>query len=436
MKTFQDTLRHGYLPRVICVAVAAGAPLWILLEHTVSTYGKSFDWPRFISWFCCLAGMLGLFVLAGLKIRGRVFGVLIDERNRYSLSRLQITLWTALVLATLYVVFVANTVRGSAGNALNVDLDPNLVALMGLSLASFVAAPMALSLKTSQPGDATELARTGQQLRNAQDLNANPSATGRVLTKNSANDARLADLIRGDDIGNANVVDLPKLQMLLITAVVVLAYGGVVGHMLGTDTWLLVKLPLLSNTVLMLVLVSHGGYVAGKLIPTSSSAVSPQYATRALQASQRAASLAAELQTQLDATAPGDPRYGWLRGSLALAHGVAAEASALPSHFAVADFKPDEISNIEGRVDALRASLGAQPSAPSVRQMVDAPSPETVSKVQQRLYALGHGDVRVTGIADAATEQAIRDSLTQRGIKREDLHPRPFRYYEEIAQLI
>ncbi|NMQ29791.1 peptidoglycan-binding protein [Candidatus Accumulibacter phosphatis] len=418
------------------MALAAVAPLGILLKFKDSFVYGPFDWPRFGSWFCCLAGILGLFVLAGLKIRGRVFGVLIDERNRYALSRLQITLWTVLVLATVYVVFVANIVRGSAGESLNVNLDLNLVALMGLSVASFVTAPMALSYKASQPGDAGELARTGQQLRDAQSLDAIPSATGRVLTKNSPNDARLADLIRGEDIGNANVVDLPRLQMLLITAVVVLAYGGVVGHTLGTGTLLLKALPVLSNTVLMLVLVSHGGYVAGKLIPTNSSAVSPQYATRALQASQRAASLAADLQAQLNTTAPGDPRYGWLRGSLALAQGVAAEAAALPSRFAVADFKPEEISNIEGRVDALRASLGAQPDAPSVRQMYDAPSTETVSKLQQRLYALGHADVRVTGVADVATEQAIRDSLAQLGVKREDLHPRPFRYYEEIVQLI
>ncbi|SFQ15641.1 hypothetical protein SAMN05216567_111223 [Variovorax sp. OK605] len=427
-----------YLLRAIFVLLAAAAPLAIpLLSGSVPAAG-AFDWPRFGAWLCCLVGMLGLFVLAGLKIRRRVLGVLVDERNRYSLSRLQISLWTVLVLASVYVVFVVNVVRGDARLALVVDLDPNLIMLMGLSVASFVTAPMVLSLKTMQPADASELARTGRQLRDAQDLDAMPSATGRVLVKNNPGDARLADFIRGEDIGNANVVDLPRLQMLLITAVVVLAYGGAIGHILGTGASFLVELPKLSSTVLLLVLVSHGGYIAGKLIPTSPAvpAAAPQYGARALQASQRAASLAADLQVRLDAGVAGDSRLDWLRSGLALSQGLAAEAAALPGRFAGVEFKPEELANLEGRIDALRASLGAQPGAPSGREIYDAPSPATVSKVQQRLCDLGYAGVRVSGIADAATERAIGVEFAKLGIDRADLHPRPFRYFEETAQLI
>uniref|UniRef100_UPI000D3F9FB9 hypothetical protein n=1 Tax=unclassified Variovorax TaxID=663243 RepID=UPI000D3F9FB9 len=425
-----------YLPRSIFVLLAAAAPLALALLWDRPSAG--FDWPRFAAWLCCLVGMAGLFVLAGLQIRRRVLGVLVDERNRYSLSRLQISLWTVLVLATVYVVLVVNVVRGGAKEALAVDLDPNLILLMGLSVASFVTAPMVLSLKTTQPGDPGELARTGRQLRAAQDLDALPSATGRVLVKSNPADARLADFIRGEDIGNAMVVDLPRLQMLLITGVVVLAYGGAVGHTLGTGAAFLLALPKLSSTLLLLVLVSHSGYVAGKLIPTSPAtpAAAPQYGARALQASQRAASLAADLQVQLAASVPGDPRLGWLRSSLALSQGLAAEAAAFPGRFLGTDFKPEELANLEGRVDALRASLGPQSGAPPAREIYDAPAPATVSKVQQRLCDLGYAGVRISGIADAATEQAIGEEFAKKGIDRADLHPRPFRYFEETAQLI
>lgn len=429
--------KSRYVERVVFVLLATAVPVVILWWYQDSSIAHTFDGPRFFAWISCLGGMLGLFVLAGLKIRGRALGVLIDERNRYSLSRLQITLWTALVLATLYAVYIANIVRGPAISALNVNLDYNLIALMGFSLASFVAAPMALSRKAGQPGGDQELATNGPQLLKAQNLSAPPSATGQILVKNDPKDARLADLIRGEDVANAMVVDLPRLQMLLITAVIVFVYGATVGHALGGTDWVLMNLPKLNETLLLLALISHSGYVVGKLIPTSSAspAVSPQQTARALQASQRAAALASDLQAQLNACAPGDPRRDWLRRSLALTQVASAEASALIGRLNEPEFNPDAISNVEGRIDALQASLSSQPIGPAARQMLDAPSDETVRKVQQQLYNVGHNEVSVTGITDAPTEQAIRAELVKLGITRTDLHPRPYRYFEELAQL-
>lgn len=264
---------NGYLLRTLAVLLATGAPAALLLSHPSPppylTVAPALDWPRLGAWASCLAGLFVLFVLAGLRIRGRVLGVLIDERNRYSLSRLQMTLWTLLVLATLYTVYIGNIVRGNATTALMVDLDYNLIALMGFSLASFVTAPMALNRKAEQPADTSALATTGQQLLDSQSLVALPSAKGQVLMKSDPKDARLADLIRGEDVSNGVIVDLPRLQMLLITMVVVFVYGAAVGHSLGSGSWVLEVLPKLHNTLLLLALISHSGYVVGKLIPSN-----------------------------------------------------------------------------------------------------------------------------------------------------------------------
>jgi hypothetical protein len=65
----------------------------------------------------------------------------------------------------------------------------------------------------------------------------------------------------------------------------------------------------------------------------------------------------------------------------------------------------------------------------------DAPAAETVRKVQRKLAALGH-EVVATGVADAPTERAIGLELAKTGIERRNLHPRAYRYYEELAQLI
>ncbi len=264
---------HGYLLRTLAVLLAAGAPGAILLSHPSPapdlTTAHHLDWPRLAAWACCLLGLLALFILAGLRIRGRVLGVLIDERNRYSLSRLQMSLWTLLVLATLYTVYIANIVRGDATTALMVDLDYNLIALMGFNLASFVSAPMVLNRKAEQPANLGALAAASQQLLDSQNLAAAPTAKGQVLVKSAPQDARLADLIRGEDVTNAAIVDLPRLQMLLITLLVVFVYAAAVGHSLGAADWLLERLPKLHNTLLLLALISHSGYVVGKLIPSN-----------------------------------------------------------------------------------------------------------------------------------------------------------------------
>lgn len=426
-----------YFRRAFYGFLAVVLPLILLLCQRTGPALAQFDMVRFGAWISCMTGMLGLFVLAGLQITGRGLGILVDERNRYSLSRLQITLWTVLIMTTLYVVFAANIVRGDPIFALSVNLDYKLVGLMGISLASFVAGPVALSPKTVTSASASEIRRTGELLRDGQKLEALPTAAGRLLMKCKPADARLADFIRGEDISNATLIDLPRLQMLVITLIVVIVYGATVGHELGSGTWLLKRLPELDETLLVLVLASHGGYLTGKLIPSSSaSAIGPQYAVRALQASQRAAALATELQMQLAAAAPGDTRYAWLSSGLALAQGVAAEAAALPDRFGATDFKPDEIALLEGRVDALQTSLRMQPQARTARQIIDAPAAEIVRKVQSRLFQLGHNDVVVTGVADASTEQAIATELAKIEVKRADLDSRPYRYFEEVAQMI
>jgi hypothetical protein len=428
---------NKFLLRAIFVIAASVAPLAILVIHREPSLGTTFDGARLFAWVSCLVGLLGLFVLAGLTIQGRVLGVLIDERNRYSMSRMQIALWTVLILTTLYTVFIANIVRGDWISALTVDLDYNLIGLLGISVASFVTAPLALNVKANQPVNEVVLNEVGDQLRKIQKLSENPMAVGRVLVKNNPDDARLADLIRGEEIGNATFVDLSRLQMLVITAVVLLAYLAAVSYCLVAGDWVLRELPKLSPALLLLVLISHGGYITGKLIPNSSAAAapSPQFTSRALEASRRAATLAADIQARLSTSVPGEPLYGWLRNSLVLAQSAAADATALLSRIQVSDFKPDEISNVEGRIEALQNSMRTQPDIKPARQVLDAPSADTVRKVQRRLYDLGHNDLVITGIADESTERAIRERLRDLGVERNALHPRPYRFYEEVAQL-
>ncbi len=86
-----------------------------------------------------------LLALAGREINGQWFGVLIDTRNKLSLSRLQIALWTIMVLSAYLAMAmprVIATVGGelTQGKALEITFPGELLLAMGISAASFAGA--------------------------------------------------------------------------------------------------------------------------------------------------------------------------------------------------------------------------------------------------------------------------------------------------------
>ena len=431
------------LPRWKLILLSGGAsviaffgPVLVVLSQPLEPKVMAFDASRAVAWPVCLLGLFLLFIFAGLQIRDRWAGVLIDERNRFSLSRLQVSLWTSVILSSLYVLFVANVVRGGPGfDSLKINVDPNLVMLMGLSIASFVSVPIVLNLKTDKSASTDALDKANSTLVVSQQLSSPISAVGQLAVKQAPVDARFADFFRGEDVANATVVDLPKVQMLLMTVVVVLAYCAAVLSLLGQGSWLLDQLPKLSETVLLLVLVSHGGYLGGKLIPATGSSAGPtaEVTSRALIASQRASALAAEIQAGLSRMSMDDTRRSALDGQSLLAQLLATDASKLPARVAAADFKTDELATVEGRIDALQTTVGMLTRGAGVT--LDVPAASVVSAIQAKLASTGY-PVKVSGIPDAETESAILSWLATNGVSRTSLHSGRQRFYEELAHLV
>lgn len=416
--------------------IAFAGPVLALLPNRLAPAAKAFDLSRAGAWLLCLLGLFLLFVFAGIQIRDRWAGALIDERNRFSLSRLQVSLWTSLILSGLYVVFIANVLRSDAKfDSLKIDLDPNLLMLMGLSIASFVSVPMVLNLKTVKPSSADALDKANSTLVDAQQLSSPIAAVGRLAVKRAPVDARFADLFRGEDVANSTTVDLPKAQMLIMTLVVVLAYGATVLSLLGRGDWLLDHLPKLSETVLLLVLISHGGYLGGKLMPSTGSPAGPsaELSSRALVASQRASVLATEVTAGLDRMSRDDTRRSSLEGQKLLAQVLATDAAKLPGRLAAADFKTDELAAVEGRIEALQTTVRMLTQGPGTT--LDVPPPSIVSAVQARLASAGYA-VKVSGTPDADTESAIQQWLAANGVSRVALHASRQRFYEELAHLV
>lgn len=196
-----------------------------------------------VAWLLIAVLMAAFAAVAGHGVTGLARGVLIDDRHRLSLSRLQMLLWTVLILSAYMAAALANIGR-EAASPLTVEIPSELWLAMGISTASLVAAPAALAYKQKQ--------RPGQ-------LEALPDPA----------DSHVSDLFRGEEVTDYDHLDLGKVQMFLFTVVVVLGYGLGLGNMFEETNGAFTTLPAIDDAVVTLLAISHAGYLTKKAVTTS-----------------------------------------------------------------------------------------------------------------------------------------------------------------------
>lgn len=217
------------------------------------------------AWLATIAGMTLMIVDLGISVRGRPDGIIIDNRNRISLSKFQMTAWTVIVLSAFIVTVAFNLLARGYQTALDFTVDKQLWALMGISTVSFLGAPMILGQKAGKTADRAQLALTQSKLDGTVD------AQGHVLINRDIKDASWLELFRGDEVGNGATLDLSKVQNFLITIVTLAMYAVALGTMFhnaklpdGIKTF-----PALSDGFIYLLLISHGGYLTYKSVSHS-----------------------------------------------------------------------------------------------------------------------------------------------------------------------
>lgn len=208
-------------------------------------------------------------MVIGWLVNGRPVGAFIDNRNMLSLSKLQAGGWTVLVLSALMTAAAFNAVAPDLDyavvTALQVRIPNDLLLAMGISATSLVAAPALLSIKSHEtPTDDAE-----QKAANR--TGGIAIGNGKVMTKASPADASWADLVTGDELGNAGVPDLSKIQQALISLGLIAVYAGFVFRYFLTGPETLTTLPLLDPSFVWLLGVSHASYLAYKAAPHTKS---------------------------------------------------------------------------------------------------------------------------------------------------------------------
>ena len=135
-------------------------PEWAQLGSTVAIFGIMIALSTWYSrlgaglsaqgvWVVDLALLLAFFLMVGEWRVGRPLGVLVSDRNLMSLSRLQMVLWTIVVLSGFFMLAMIR-IHNGADDPLNIPLDKSLWAAMGISLASLVSTPLLLSQKKTK----------------------------------------------------------------------------------------------------------------------------------------------------------------------------------------------------------------------------------------------------------------------------------------------
>lgn len=218
--------------------------------------------------YVATSAVLAAFMLVlGQAISGTPFGVLVNERNLMSLSRFQAAVWTIVVIAG-YLTMVVARIKSGTANAVDVGIPQELWLAMGISSTSLLGTPLLLSGKRQRKPDARMVESAASQLSEPKKDLEN-QRVGVLYANKSIQDARIADIFQGDEVGNTAHVDLAKVQMFYFTVISAVSYFADVSTSVmrgATD-----GLPPLSQGLIALLAISHGGYLVSKTTDHSNS---------------------------------------------------------------------------------------------------------------------------------------------------------------------
>jgi subtilisin family serine protease len=235
----------GFLALVAAIVVTLG------LVWSGATPGALSATP-FTAWLCDLALVTLFFAAIGLAYEQSWIGVAVDWRQRLSLSRLQMAMWTILIVSTLLATLIWNVAHPGTTS---LEIPGTFWLLMGIAGVSAVGDPLILNNKPDAPPAGAPLTPPGM-------INY-----GVVVARPPGASVSWRDLIMGDELGNASVIDIGKVQQLLLTLVAFVSYAVAIGHMLFDATGAIAKFPEMSNGFLSLLAASHAVYLSYKAAP-------------------------------------------------------------------------------------------------------------------------------------------------------------------------
>lgn len=195
----------------------------------------------YVAWVIAAGVMLAIACgIGGLRKKSCWYGIFLDANNKVSLSQFQTVIWTILVLSLSAAVAL---VRFAAQATTFVQIPDQLLAAMGITYGSSV---LAFAIKAS---------------KGSQGSNVRPSGTG-----------NLRQLWALDEGGQQDeATDVSKFQNFLLSMTVCIVYiVKVISVFNLTQNAKELQLPIIEDSWLVLLGISYGTYLAGKIPNTAS----------------------------------------------------------------------------------------------------------------------------------------------------------------------
>lgn len=210
------------------------------------------------------------FVVIGNGTTGLWQGLLIDSRNKMSLSRLQLVLWTLVVISALLTVALFNIREDPNEDPLDIIVPPQVWGLLGISTASFVTAATIKSQKKNVNVSKKAKVKTTEALQKAgEDPSKLADPQGSLVAFLRPDDAGVGDFFKGDEVVSAAYLDLGKVQVFFFSVIVVFTYAVEVGALLYGADAAIKSLPDLNTGIVALLGISHAGYLSSKAVPSN-----------------------------------------------------------------------------------------------------------------------------------------------------------------------
>jgi len=223
---------------------------------------------RLWAWLGTLILLAVFTTVAGHGVVGLWRGLLIDERNKISLSRLQMILWTIVVLSGFLTAALSNVAAGQT-SPLSIAIPSELWLLMGISTTALVGSPLIKSTKIAKKPNAAERRSTFNLMAKQGVDTSIVTSKGQLVVNTTLEGAQWSDLFKGEESGNAAQLDLSKIQMFYFTLILVLAYAVALGTTFAGTAEKIAEFPALGPGMVALLGISHAGYLVHKAIPHS-----------------------------------------------------------------------------------------------------------------------------------------------------------------------
>jgi hypothetical protein len=209
------------------------------------------------AWIALLGILLLAFLGIGVWINRRPLGILIDDRYKMTVGRLQLVLWSWILISAFFAVAITR-------KTMDIELPSQIWALMGISVGSTAAGVIIKGTKAGEQPAAANFVALNEEKRRG------------VLSKNAdCKLATLSDLFKGEELTDWNSIDISKVQMFFFTLATVIGYAVALWSPAlwpHSDADHAVHFPEMSTSLVTLLGISHAGYLTVKAAPKTPTA--------------------------------------------------------------------------------------------------------------------------------------------------------------------